>query len=51
MTTTIYIGDCRAAMRRLAAGSVHCVVTSPPYYNLRKAAPLLARVNLVTVKE
>lgn len=35
MTTTIYVGDCRAALRGMAAGSVHCVVTSPPYYNLR----------------
>ena len=38
MTTTIYLGDCRAALRRMAAGSVHCVVTSPPYYNLRDYA-------------
>lgn len=28
-------GDCRAVLPRLAAGSVHCVVTSPPYYGLR----------------
>lgn len=35
MTTTIYLGDCRAAMRQMAAGSVHCVVTSPPYFGLR----------------
>jgi DNA modification methylase len=35
MTTTIYLGDCRAALRQMPAGSVHCVVTSPPYYGLR----------------
>ena len=38
MTTTIYLGDCCAAMRQMAAGSVHCVVTSPPYFNLRDYA-------------
>lgn len=25
-------GDCRLALRELSAGSVHCVVTSPPYF-------------------
>lgn len=38
MTATIYLSDCRAAIRQMAAGSVHCVVTSPPYYNLRDYA-------------
>ena len=33
--TTIYVGDCRATLRALPAQSVHCVVTSPPYYSLR----------------
>lgn len=28
-------GDCRAVLPTLAAASVHCVVTSPPYWNLR----------------
>ena len=28
-------GDCRDMLRTLPAGSVHCVVTSPPYFGLR----------------
>jgi site-specific DNA-methyltransferase (cytosine-N4-specific) len=28
-------GDCRDVLATLAAGSVHCVVTSPPYFALR----------------
>lgn len=31
----IITGDCRDELRRLEANSVHCVVTSPPYYGLR----------------
>ncbi len=32
---TVYIGDCRAVMTAMEPGSVHCVVTSPPYWGLR----------------
>jgi DNA modification methylase len=32
---TLIEGDCREVMRGLAAGSVHAVVTSPPYWSLR----------------
>jgi len=28
-------GDCREVLRTLLSGSVHCVVTSPPYFGLR----------------
>lgn len=35
MSTRLIIGDCRAVLPTLAAGSVQCVVTSPPYYGLR----------------
>lgn len=35
MTTKILAGDCRTVLPTLAANSVHCVVTSPPYYGLR----------------
>lgn len=35
MTTRIIVGDCRERMAELPAGSVHCVVTSPPYFGLR----------------
>ncbi len=32
---TIFTGDCRDVLRSLASESVHCVVTSPPYFGLR----------------
>jgi site-specific DNA-methyltransferase (cytosine-N4-specific) len=32
---TLYHGDALAVVRELPGGSVHCVVTSPPYYGLR----------------
>lgn len=32
---TILLGDVRASLRTLPAGSVHCCVTSPPYWGLR----------------
>lgn len=34
-THRVLIGDCRESMRSLPAGSVHCCVTSPPYWALR----------------
>ena len=33
--TRILVGDCRETLRLLPDKSVHCVVTSPPYYALR----------------
>lgn len=36
MSVLILIGDARAAMDSLPAGSVQCVVTSPPYFGLRE---------------
>lgn len=35
MTVRIITGDCREALRGLPDESVHCVVTSPPYWGLR----------------
>lgn len=35
MTVEIIVGDCRTALAGLADGSVHCCVTSPPYFGLR----------------
>jgi DNA modification methylase len=35
MTTRFVRGDCREMLARLPANSVHCVVTSPPYWGLR----------------
>jgi DNA modification methylase len=35
MTVRVLVGDCRAVLPTLPDGSVHCVVTSPPYFGLR----------------
>lgn len=35
MTVRILNGDCRTVLRDLPDESVHCVVTSPPYFGLR----------------
>ncbi len=35
MSVRIITGDCRDMLRGLLAESVHCVVTSPPYWGLR----------------
>ena len=35
MPVTIKTGDCRDVLRTLDADSVHCCVTSPPYFGLR----------------
>jgi DNA modification methylase len=35
MTVRILQGDCREVLRTLADESVHCCVTSPPYFGLR----------------
>ena len=32
---TLYVGDCREAMAVMPERSVHCVVSSPPYWGLR----------------
>lgn len=34
-TLTLLLGDAAAVMSNMAAGSVDCIVTSPPYYALR----------------
>ena len=35
MSVRILVGDVRAQLRTLPDESVHCVVTSPPYWGLR----------------
>lgn len=35
MTVTVLHGDCRPILRAREENSVHCFVTSPPYYGLR----------------
>lgn len=35
MTTTILVGDVRERLRTLGTDSIHCCVTSPPYWGLR----------------
>lgn len=39
MTTRILTGDCREVLKTLADDSVHCCVTSPPYWGLRSYLP------------
>ena len=34
-TNTVLVGDAKRALRTLPAGSIDCVVTSPPYFRLR----------------
>ena len=34
-SSRVLVGDCRDTLQRLPDGSVHCVVTSPPYWSLR----------------
>ena len=36
MGTKILVGDCLESLKELPDESVHCVVTSPPYWGLRK---------------
>lgn len=35
MTVEILAGDCREQLQTLPDGSIHCAVTSPPYFGLR----------------
>ena len=35
MSTRIIVGDCRDVLKTLPDASVHCCVTSPPYFGLR----------------
>lgn len=59
MTITIQIGDVRDQLRLIESDSIHCVVTSPPYWGLRdygvdgqlglEAAPAEFILNMVTV--
>lgn len=39
MTVRLILGDCRDVLRTLADGSVHCCITSPPYWGLRSYLP------------
>ena len=36
MGYVIHQGDCLASLRSMEARSVHCCVTSPPYFGLRQ---------------
>lgn len=45
--STLYYGqDCRETLKSLPAGSVHCVVTSPPYWGLRDYGTGSAQIGL-----
>lgn len=39
MSVRILVGDCREMLRTLPDESVHCCVTSPPYFGLRSYLP------------
>lgn len=39
MSNKIIIGDCREVLKGLPDNSVHCCVTSPPYFRLRSYLP------------
>lgn len=39
MTTRIVVGDALASLREMPSASVHCIVTSPPYFGLRSYLP------------
>jgi DNA modification methylase len=39
MSVKILLGDCREVLKSLPADSVHCCVTSPPYWGLRSYLP------------
>ena len=39
MDNQLLLGDCREVLKTLPAESVHCVVTSPPYFGLRSYLP------------
>lgn len=39
MKNTILNGDCRATLKTLPDDHVHCVITSPPYWNKRSYLP------------
>jgi DNA modification methylase len=39
MTVRILLGDCRDVLKTLPDASVHCCVTSPPYWGLRSYLP------------
>lgn len=41
----LYQGDTRAVMQTLPAESVHCVVTSPPYWGLRSYDETALRID------
>ena len=34
MSVRVLVGDCREQLKTLPDESVHCVVTSPPYWGL-----------------
>jgi DNA modification methylase len=41
VSVRILTGDCRDVLRSLPDESVHCVVTSPPYWGMRRDAVLI----------
>ena len=42
---TILNGDCRDVLKTLPEKSIHCCVTSPPYFGLRSYLPDTVQIN------
>lgn len=40
----VYVGDNRELVKQMPDGSVHCIVTSPPYWGLRSYLPDTVRL-------
>lgn len=45
MTVSIVIGDCREQLRAMPDASVHCCITSPPYFGLRSYDETAVRID------
>lgn len=45
MSVQIVIGDCREQLRVMPDASVHCCVTSPPYFGLRSYDETAVRID------
>lgn len=45
MSVQIVIGDCREQLRAMPDASVHCCITSPPYFGLRSYDETAVRID------
>lgn len=47
----IRIGDCREVLKTIPENSIHCCVTSPPYFGLRSYYPECVRMRTDLTEE